>query len=86
MTSEETRRLQELIDRLKARLRPVCQDWPEDMFDEVVGELAAITIKYESSATPTSYDRRHTDRLVADLKDVVSRNRKRREEEDPPVV
>ena len=86
MTSEDTRRLQELIDSLKARLRPVCEDWPEDMFDEVVRELAAITIKYEGSATPTLYDRRHTDRLVADLKEVVSRSSKRREGDGPPAV
>ena len=84
MTREESLRLQDLIDSLKARLRPVCADWPEDMFDEVVRELAEITIKYESTATPTLYDRRHTDRLVADLKDIVNRSRQHREAEDSP--
>ena len=74
-------RLNEIIDSLRIRLRPVCADWPEDMFEEVVRELAAITLKYEGSATPSLYDRRRTERLVADLKEIIGRNQKVREDE-----
>lgn len=79
MTRDPNARLSEIIDSLRIRLRPVCADWPEDMFDEVVRELASITLKYEGSATPSLYDRRRTDRLVADLKEVIGRNEKARE-------
>jgi len=83
MTRNEQLRLDELIETLRVRLRPVCSDWPEDMFEEVVRELAAITLKYEGSATPGMYDRRRTDRLVADLKDIVGRSQQRRGAEEP---
>ena len=79
MPADEQLRLDELVDNLRVRLRPVCADWPEDMFEEVVRELAAITLKYEGSATPSLYDRRRTDRLVADLKDIVERSERNRE-------
>ena len=75
-------RLSEIIDSLRARLRPVCADWPEDMFEEVVRELATITLKYEGSATPSLYDRRRTERLVEDLKEIIGRNEKARDSDD----
>jgi hypothetical protein len=78
MANDEHHRLDELTDNLRSRLRTVCADWPEDMFEEVIRELAAITLKYEGSATPTLYDRRRTDRLVTDLKDIVRRTRSAR--------
>jgi hypothetical protein len=82
MTKDERLRLQQLTDDLRVRLRGVCADWPEDMFDEVIRELAAITLKYEGTATPNQYDRRRTDRLVSDLKEIVGKNKARREEQE----
>lgn len=79
MSQDDSLRLDELIVSLRHRLRPVCSDWPEDMFEEVVRELAVITMKYEGSATPSMYDRRRTDRLVDDLKDIVGRSERHRE-------
>ena len=84
MTKDQRLRLQQLTDDLRVRLRGVCADWPEDMFDEVVRELAAITLKYEGVATPNQYDRRHTDRLVTDLKEIVGRSKRLRTDEDRP--
>ena len=82
MTKNERIRLDEITDSLRVRLRTVCADWPEDMFEEVIRELASITLKYEGSATPSIYDRRRTDRLVADLRDVIGRSERRRDAAD----
>ena len=84
MTKDERLRLQQLTDDLRVRLRGVCAEWPEDMFDEVVRELAEITLKYEGTATPNLYDRRRTDRLVSDLKEIVDRSTRLRGDEDRP--
>jgi hypothetical protein len=69
----ETRRAA-LVRELSTRLRPLCADWPDDLFGSMVDGLAAVTMKYEGSASPSTYDRRTTDRLVADLRDALSRN------------
>lgn len=84
MSEKDPLRLDQLVESLRTRLRPVCSDWPEDMFEEVVRELAAITLKYEGTTTPNVYDRRRTDRLVADLKEIVGRSERNRETPDGP--
>lgn len=65
------------------RLRPLCVGWPEESFNEMVRGLAAVTLKYEGHATTGTYDRRSTDRLVAELKDALERSMRSRAE-DPP--
>jgi hypothetical protein len=62
-----------------ARLRLVCADWPDDEFDPMVRQLAEITLKYEGRATSGMYDRRATDRLVAELRSALEESTARRE-------
>lgn len=69
----ETRRAA-LVRELKARLHPVCADWPDDLFDSMIQGLADVTIKFEGSASPSTYDRRSTDRLVTDLREALQRS------------
>lgn len=68
MTQDETFRLETLIAHMTPRLRPICAEWPEETFNAMVRRLAEITLKYEGNATGGQYDRRSTDRLVAELK------------------
>jgi hypothetical protein len=67
-------RIAAIRDSISARLRPVCEHWPNELFDEMVIGLAQITVKYEGTVTAGTYDRRTTDRLVADLKAALERN------------
>lgn len=67
-----------LVQELSKRLRPVCADWPDDLFNSMVDGLAAVTMKYEGTASPSTYDRRTTDRLVADLRDALGRSEETR--------
>ena len=69
----ETRRAA-IIHDLSTRLRPVCADWPAELFHSMIEGLADVTMKYEGSASPSSYDRRTTDRLVEDLKAALEKN------------
>lgn len=63
----EPLRLAALRADIEARLRPVCADWPPDLFQQIVESLAAITLKYEGISTAGSYDLRATDALVGRL-------------------
>jgi hypothetical protein len=65
----EPLRLSALRDDIAARLRPVCSDWPQELFDQVVEKLATITVKYEGISTASTYDMRTTDALVQRLAD-----------------
>jgi hypothetical protein len=77
MTEADARRV--IVTELTARLRPVCSQWPQHLFDEMIERLADITLKYDRGfATPT-YDRRSTDRLVADLKSALERSQSTRD-------
>jgi hypothetical protein len=70
-----------IAGEIAARLRRVCEHWPEEIFDEVVNHLAEITIKYDRRLASDSpvYDRRSTDLLVAELKAALARSRSARE-------
>jgi hypothetical protein len=57
-----------LVRELTTRLRPTCAGWPEELFGAMVENLAEITLKYDGRASPSSYDRRTSDRLLEDLK------------------
>jgi hypothetical protein len=78
MTDADARRV--LSHELYRRLRPVCSQWPEDQFTQMIERLAEITIKYDRGFGVT-YDRRATDRLVADLKGVLERSEATRDDE-----
>ena len=53
------------------------------MFEEMIHQLAEITVKYEMEEGIRVYDRRGTDRLVADMKELLERNHKIR---STPIV
>ena len=77
----ERRQLAELRAEIAQRLKPVCEQWPPDLFDGMVDGLAKVTLKYEH-ADPTSVaDRRTTDRIIGDLKHALERSAKTRESE-----
>lgn len=60
---------------VEARLRPVCADWPEELFQTVLDQIVAITVKYDrQSVIPALEDREGTESLIADLKDLARRN------------
>jgi hypothetical protein len=82
MTDSDTRAA--VIADLIARLRPVCEQWPDDLFDAMVDRLADITVKYDRLASGGSFDRRSTERLVSELKDALERNQAARGE-DPEI-
>jgi hypothetical protein len=72
---DEALRRDVLIASLTARLRPLCSEWPDAVFTEMVQHLADITIKYDTVAPiGTPYDRRTTDRLVADLHEMLEKS------------
>jgi hypothetical protein len=69
--NEYQSRLDEIRSAIRVRLQHVCQEWPPELFDLMVERLATITLKYESQGSASPYDRRGTDRLVADLRKVL---------------
>lgn len=77
MTEADARRV--IVTELAARLRPVCSQWPQHVFDEMIERLAEITLKYDRGFATPSYDRRSTDRLVADLKSALERSKASRD-------
>ena len=83
MTPEEQRRFDRLVDNLRQRLRPVCDSWPEPQFERMIRQLAGITVKYEVREGIRVYDRRGTDRLVADMKALLARNERLRSDYPP---
>lgn len=79
MTQDDTQhRQQALIASMTDRLRPLCQEWPEEEFKSMVEQLAAITLKYEGQSTVGTYDRRTTDRLLAELKESLEHSAQQR--------
>ncbi len=79
-------RLATIRESIEARLRPVCAHWPQALFDEMVRGLARITLKYEGEASASIYDRDATDRLVAELKVTMERNKAMRQSGTPPAT
>lgn len=79
MAYERSQRLAALERDIRARLRPVCQDWPPETFDEVVRNLVEVTVKYEGRVSSGAYDRRSTERVLADLRQYLEHNPDARE-------
>ena len=52
-----TERRQELIREVTARLRRVCAHMTDEEFAMFAADVARITEKYETRATPTSIER-----------------------------
>ena len=74
MSGQSELRLNALKGELRRRLRGVCAHWPDDQFETMIEQIANITIKYDRALPAGSYDRRSTDRLIADLKEVLTRS------------
>lgn len=83
MAIDEQRRFDVLVENLRLRLRPVCENWPEPMFEAMIGQLAEITVRYEIDEGMRVYDRRGTDRLVADMKELLEKNQHHRGDVSP---
>jgi hypothetical protein len=79
MTLDETR--QALIEALTQRLRPLCADWPDDLFTPMIERIAEISLKYDRRGAGV-YDRRSSERLLNDLKDALERSMSKREGSD----
>jgi hypothetical protein len=78
--TDQSRRRKALIESMTARLRPLCSEWPEDVFAEMVRHLADITIKYEGNALIEGYDRRTSDRLLSDMREMLQKSEDTRNE------
>jgi hypothetical protein len=74
----ERRQLTALRAEIAARLKPVCEQWPDELFENMVEGLARITLKYDLSSPTSVVDRRATDRMIEDMKDAVERSEKSR--------
>lgn len=74
-------RLAAIVHDLQTRLGPACADWPPELFTSMVERLADITLRYEGRSSISTYDRRTTERLVADLKQALQREEKGRDRE-----
>jgi hypothetical protein len=59
---------------IATRLRGVCADWPNDLFETMVERLASVTLKYQSESAIPGYDRRTTESLLSDLKAALARS------------
>lgn len=70
----ESLRLAALREDIAARLKPVCEDWPVELFEQLVDNLASITLRYEGRATTASYDMRSTDALVHKLTEGLAKS------------
>ena len=64
---------------LRERLGATCAHWPTQLFDEMLDELARITLKFDGTASVSIYDRRSTDRVLDDLKSALDKSGARRE-------
>jgi hypothetical protein len=73
-----------LRDQIVARLAPLCEAWPRELFDEMVRNLTEITLKYDTTTSlPQQYDRRTTERLVDELREAAERSIQHRKSTGP---
>lgn len=79
MTEPDDLTLIALRADIRRRLQSVCAQWPDADFDEMVERLARLTVKYDVRVTAPMYDRRATERLIAELQAALERNNKARE-------
>lgn len=75
----DRRQLAALRAEIAQRLRPVCEQWPPDLFEGMVDGLAKITLKYDHANPTAVVDRRTADRMIDDMKHSLERSVKNRE-------
>jgi hypothetical protein len=71
---EDRRRLTELRAAIASRLQNVCAEWPPEMFDEVIGNLAEITLRYEGSTPRDLEPGGTTDRMLAEMRELARKS------------
>jgi hypothetical protein len=69
-----------LAQAIRHRLAPLCVDWPAEEFEMMVGRLTTITLKYQGGSAADVYDRRSTDRIIDELRELLFRSMNRRKE------
>ena len=72
----DRRQLDALREEIAKRLKPVCDQWPAQLFDGMVDGQAKITLKYDHADPSSVVDRRTTDRLIDEMKDALDRSEK----------
>jgi hypothetical protein len=75
----ERRQLAALRAEIAQRLKPVCEQWPRELFDGMVDGLAKITLKYDHADPTAVVDRRTADRIIDDMKHALERSAQTRE-------
>lgn len=57
----------------------MCAEWPESRFNQMVKELAEITLRYEGQATPTASECAAMDLLAARTKEMTEKEKSDRQ-------
>ena len=73
MTAESDK-AQTLKDEIMHRLLPVCGDWPDQLFQQLVHSITEITLKYEDQSERIVYDTTRSDRLIADMRSLAAKS------------
>ena len=73
MNLPESARRVELRTSIASRLKGVCADWPPDVFDQMVSNLADITLRYEG-ANPASDTAAVSDLLVEQMRELTRKS------------
>ena len=75
---------------VEGRLRPVCPDWPEELFQAVVSRIVEITLKFDKSENESLIvDSRLTEQLVREMRHLADRSAEVRSElkdQSPPAT
>jgi hypothetical protein len=75
---------------VESRLRPVCPDWPEELFQAVVSRIVEITLKFDQRGQhDLVVDPRITEQLVNEMRQLVERSaevRSELKEQSPPAT
>ena len=77
MAEPSSTRLAELRAHVAERLRPICADWPDELFDEMVESIATITLKYEfigPKAADFITNPHAANEIIEDLKEATRRS------------
>ena len=65
---------QALKDEITQRLLPVCGDWPDQLFQQLVNSITEITLKYDDRSERIVYDTTRSVRLIADMRNLAEKS------------
>lgn len=80
MPDQNTDRLLALEAVIAARLKPICAEWPPDLFNALVRKVASISLKYNHAAAIPLPDPHVTDLMIAEMRALAERSAELREE------